>query len=180
MLNIIIPTYKARETLPRTLDSLVAQTKKMFMVTICQDGDDEDYSYILDEYRKRGLHISLLKSKTNKGPGMARQMGIDASSMCDYIMFVDADDILMPRAVEILYAEAKAHDADMVISSFIADKKYTSGIFMDADSQSVTWCHGKIYKRKYLVDNNIRFNENIRYNEDSFFNLVAANCTKIN
>ena len=37
--NIIIPTYKARETLPKALDSLVAQTKDMFLVTIVQDGD---------------------------------------------------------------------------------------------------------------------------------------------
>ena len=37
MVNVIIPTYKARETLPAALDSLVAQTKKMFIVTISQD-----------------------------------------------------------------------------------------------------------------------------------------------
>ena len=55
IVNIIIPTYKARETLPKALDSLVAQTKDMFLVTIVQDGDGEDYSDIVTEYKRRGL-----------------------------------------------------------------------------------------------------------------------------
>ena len=60
MVNVIIPTYKARDTLPKALDSLVAQTKKTFVVTIVQDGDGEDYSDIISEYRKRGLGIRIL------------------------------------------------------------------------------------------------------------------------
>ena len=107
IVDVIIPTYKARETLPKALDSLVAQTKKLFIVTIIQDGDGEDYSDIIEEYRRRGLQLFLISLKENKGPGGARQAGIDANKMCDYLMFLDADDMLMPRAIEILYHEAK-------------------------------------------------------------------------
>ena len=49
MVNLIIPTYKARDTLPAALDSLVAQTKKLFIITIVQDADDEDYTDIIQE-----------------------------------------------------------------------------------------------------------------------------------
>ena len=62
MVNIIIPTYKARDTLPKALDSLVAQTKTMFIVTIVQDCDGEDYSDIIKEYFD-GLHGGLLPSE---------------------------------------------------------------------------------------------------------------------
>ena len=65
MVNLIIPTYKARDTLPAALDSLVAQTKKMFIVTIVQDADNEDYTDIINEYRHRGLQIKLLQKKRN-------------------------------------------------------------------------------------------------------------------
>ena len=178
MVDVIIPTYKARETLPKALDSLVAQTKKMFITTIVQDGDGEDYSDIIEEYKRRGLQIRLVKLEENKGPGGARQAGMDADKMCDYFMFLDSDDMLFPRAVELLYREAKINNADIVSSDFIAEKKNTPGYLMDVRDRPVTWFHGNIYKAEYLRENNIRFLPLLRYNEDSYFNLVAFNCTQ--
>ena len=81
MLNIIIPSYKARETLPQALDSLVAQTKKLFIITIVQDADGEDYKDIIEEYTRRGLKIRLLATPVNGGPGNARQYGMDNDLM---------------------------------------------------------------------------------------------------
>jgi len=177
MVDVIIPTFRARETLPKALDSLVAQTKKMFITTIVQDADEEDYSDIIEEYKKRGLSIRLVTLKDNRGPGGARQAGMDTDKMCDYFMFMDADDMLMPRAVELLYREAKLHDADIASSDFIAEREATPGFLMDVFETPVTWCHGRIYKAKYLRDNNIRFLDGLRLNEDAYFNLIAHNCT---
>lgn len=177
MVDVIIPTYKARETLPKALDSLVAQTKKMFITTIVQDADGEDYSDIIEEYRRRGLQIRLLKLEENRGPGGARQAGMDADRMCDYFMFLDSDDMYMPRAVELLYREAKLHDADIAASDFVAEREGTPGTLMDVMEVPVTWCHGRIYKAKFLRDNNIRFLDGLRINEDAYFNLIAHNCT---
>ena len=178
MVDVIIPTYKARETLPKALDSLVAQTKKMFLVTIVQDCDGEDYSDIIEEYRRRGLQIRWVPLTENVGPGGARQAGMDSDKMCDYFMFLDSDDMFMPRAVEMLYREAKGNDADIVSSDFIAERTATPGILMDVMSVPVTWCHGRIYKREFLVDNNIRFLDGLRVNEDAYFNLIAHNVAK--
>jgi len=177
MVNLIIPVYKARETLPRALDSLVAQTKKMFIVTIVQDCDGEDYKKLIEEYRRRGLKIRHLITPENLGPGGARQYGIDSDDMCDYFMFLDADDMLYPRAIDALYHEAKLHNADVISSSFMAEDEHTT-INFPVEDTPVTWTHGKIYRAKYLKDNNIRFLKNLRLNEDSYFNLVAINCTK--
>ena len=178
IVNLIIPTYKARDTLPAALDSLVAQTKKLFIITIVQDADDEDYTDIINEYRSRGLQIKLLQMPENGGPGLARQYGMDHDTMCDYFMFMDSDDILMPRAIELLYREAKLNDADFVSSDFIAERIYAPGLYMDVTKTPITWTHGKLYKAKYLRDNNIRFHPSLRLNEDAYFNLVAGNCTK--
>ena len=178
IVDVIIPTYKARETLPKALDSLVAQTKKLFIVTIVQDADGEDYSDIIEEYRRRGLQIRLVILNDNRGPGGARQAGMDTDKMCDYFMFLDADDMYTPRAVELLYREAKLHDADIASSDFIAEREATPGTLMDVFEVPVTWCHGRIYKAKYLQDNNIRFLEGLHVNEDAYFNLIAHNCTK--
>lgn len=178
MVNIIIPTYKARETLPQALDSLVAQTKKMFLITIVQDCDDEDYTDIIKEYNRRGLQIRLIQTPHNGGPGYARQYGMDHTQMCDYCMFLDVDDMLYPRAVEVLYHEAKLKNADIISSSFMAEQNHSPALFMDVENTPVTWTHGKIYKLDYLRKNNIRFLDELRLNEDSYFNLVAINSTQ--
>jgi len=178
MVDIIIPTYKARETLPAALDSLVAQTKKMFIVTIVQDCDGEDYTDIVKEYRRRGLQVRLIQTEKNGGPGAARQLGMDSDKLSEFFMFMDADDILNPRAVEILSREIKLHNADLATSDFLVNEKADVPSYMSVDTTPCTWCHGKIYRAKYLRDNNIRFFPGLRLNEDSYFNLVATNCTK--
>lgn len=175
IVNVIIPTYKARETLPKALDSLVAQTKKLFIVTVVQDCDGEDYTDIIEEYRRRGLNIRLISLPENRGPGGARQAGMDADKLCDYFMFLDADDMYAPRAIEMLSREAMGNNADIVASDFIAERKATPGILMDVMKVPVTWCHGRIYKKKFLQDNNIRFLDGLRVNEDAYFNLIAHN-----
>lgn len=177
MVNIIIPIYKAKDTLPMALDSLCVQTKKTFIVTLVNDADNEDYTDIINDYKNRGLHIHYLELSENKGPGVARQFGIDNTTSCDYIMFMDADDIYYPNAVEMLYNEAKTKNADLVISNIETEKNGRPSKIIDVDSGLITWCFGKIYKLSYLRRNKIRFLDNLRLNEDSYFNLVSAGAT---
>ena len=92
-------------------------------------------------------------------------------------MYLDADDMLMPRAVEVLYEYTKAHDYDILRSSFIRENKYIEDRFMSADENLVTWMHGKIYKVSYLKEKNIHFLPELRTDEDAYFNAVAWNST---
>lgn len=185
MLSVIIPVYKAKETITDTLDSLVAQTRRIFQVIFVQDCDGEDYTEIISEYRRRGLHIKHIQQPTNMGPGMARQTGIDAATSSDYIVFVDSDDILNPRALDVMYKEARASgfdvlSTDIVVENMGANRKTgTIGktFVFDKNHNTVVWCHNKIYRRQYLIDNDIRFIPELRVNEDSYFNLLAINCT---
>lgn len=158
------------------LNSLCAQTKKEFFVTIIQDCDGENYSDIISEYKKR-LHIHFLKNEKNIGAGETRQRGIDISDKFDYIMFLDVDDILNPRAVELLYTFSKSNFADVTTSKIIVEKKYGKGFILQG-RQANTWLHGKIYRTQYLKDNNISFFKGIRYNEDVSFNLLALHLSK--
>ena len=178
MVDLIIPTFKARATLPMALDSLVAQTKKFFIVTIVQDADGEDYTDIIERYMERGLQIRLLQMEENGGPGAARQYGMDKDLKSEFFMFMDADDLLNPRAIEVLSKEIKANNADVVISDFLVTEKDGTSHLMNVDNTPCTWTHGKIYRAQYLRDKNIRFLPGLRLNEDSYFNLVAVNSTK--
>lgn len=174
MLEIAIPVFHAHDTLSKALDSLVAQTKSMFITCLSIDGDNEDYNDIINIYRARGLKIRTITAE-NGGPGAARQRAID-STQADYIMFLDADDMLMPRAAEVLYGEAKAHNYDLIKSQYIHEKPGGQG-YICGTNTSITHCHGKIYKVSYLKDNNINFLPELNCEEDAYFNVVAYNAS---
>ena len=177
MLEIGIPVYKARDTLPKGLDSLVAQTKNNFIVCLSIDADGEDYSDIIKEYKHRGLKIRVINAEENGGPGIARQRILD-TTQCDYIMFMDADDMLMPRAVQLLYIQAKIQNLDIVRSSFVREERKGGDRYITKDVNTITWFHGKIYRVAYLKENNIRFLPGLRTDEDAYFNFIAWNLTK--
>ena len=92
-------------------------------------------------------------------------------------MFVDADDILMPRAVETLYINAKAKNYDIVQGSFIREFKNKEDMMMSSTDNVITWFHGKIYKVDYLRKKKISFLPDLRTDEDSYFNAVAWSST---
>ena len=173
MLLVGIPMYNARETIRDTLNSLCAQTKKNFIICICDDNSTDDCSDIIEEYSKR-LHITTIHLSENRGPGMARQAIIDYNKnmmpKCDYITFVDADDMLYPRAIDVLYSEAKKNNADVVDSEIFCEQAGQDGFILDPNN-SITWFHGKCYKSSYIEQ--FEFLPDLRYNEDSYFNLLT-------
>lgn len=177
MLNIVVPVYNARDTLSDLLDSLVAQTKKMFIITLVNDCDGLDYSDIIKTYTDRGLHIIYLECPENRGPGCARQFGVDNIKRCDYVSFCDADDMVTPYYVDTLYTLTKSAGADVGISPIFVEKKAGMPRIIELED-CTTWLHGKCYKVDYLRKNNIRFYDDIRCNEDGAFNLLAVNMTQ--
>lgn len=178
MVNVIIPCYNSKEVLREALTSLTAQTKKMFTVTVVDDCSTEDIKSVVNEFKDR-LHIICLNTPANMGPGAARNRGIEYAieKKYDYIMFLDADDILNPRAVEVLHSEALKNNADVVFTDIMVEQKYCPPNIIQSQ-QNITWTHGKIYRVGYLQDKNIRFFEHIRYNEDGAFNTLVFQQTE--
>lgn len=178
MVNIIIPVYNNKEILREGLFSLVNQTKRMFLVTLVDDCSEEDMFDVVEEFRKY-LKIKYIRLDKNVGPGGARQAGLDSvnEKFFDYVMFMDADDKLYPRATEILYREAKVNNADMVISNIEVEGRCGQKKLLLYDN-NLTWTHGKIYRYKFLKDNNIRFCNLIKWNEDCTFNLECRHMTE--
>ena len=150
MVNIIIPYYNDKEGIREALESLKNQTKKMFIITIVDDNSPEDIQEIVNDFNAT-LNIKYIRKQVNEGPGAARQCGIDSClPSVDYIMFLDSDDILYPRAVEILYREAKLNNADIVASDIMVEKQHDSGKVMKAED-STTWKFTKeIFLKKII------------------------------
>jgi len=102
---------------------------------------------------------------------------MDADNTSEYFMLCDSDDLVLPQAVESLSRGIEKEKLDIISSSFVRHQEDTN-LLQDVNNTAITWCAGKIYRAKYLKDNNIRFHPNLRLNEDSYFNVVAWNSTQ--
>lgn len=174
-----IPVYNAVDTLPRTLESLVNQTISDFGICLSIDGDErfEEYLDIANEFSARGLNIRTIYNNINSGPGIARQNVLNTTE-AEYLIYLDADDLLTPRAVEVLTYAIEQQKLDIVRAAYIKEERGKIGQLIPQNSGSITHFHGKIYRVEYLKKNEINFLPNLRYNEDSYFNLVAWNSTE--
>ncbi|MCI9433730.1 MAG: glycosyltransferase family 2 protein [Bacilli bacterium] len=165
MIDIIIPAYNAKETIFKTLASISLQTiKNSLNVYIVNDASDYNYQEEISFF-KNWINIVELTLSKNSGPGIARQYGIDNSNS-EYIMFIDADDTFYNcYSVELLYKKIKETKTDLVISNILYERDNKREKY----EANFVYMHGKIYKRSYLINNNIKFNDT-RANEDNGFN----------
>ena len=161
MIDIIIPCYNAHVTIEKTLNSIVIQSiKDKVKVLLVDDASKDNYDSIVNKY-KNYIDISVLTLKENVGPGIAREKGL-SKTKSKYIMFVDSDDLLMTAySLEELFNGIE-EGYDYVISAHYNEK--TGYIGPNGGD-----LHGKIYRRKYIEDNDIHFN-GTRVHEDNYFN----------
>ena len=172
MIDVIIPAYNAHETIERTLYSIAYQrNSENLNVYIINDNSIKDYSKEIDFF-KNFINIRELKLKENSGPGYARQYGIEHSDS-EYIVFIDSDDVFAtPLSLITLENAIKASNSDVVVSAFIEEKTKDEFIFYDNDPIAL---HGKIYKRKFIEKNKIKFPYFYAEEDNAFNHLVFLN-----
>lgn len=162
--SIIIPAYNARNTIYKTLDSIKIQKNiSSFEVVIVRD-TGEVYDDIVNEYKKF-YNIRTIDMPENGGPGLARQYGIDNTDS-EYIVFIDADDYFYDEN-SLFNLMDGIKNADLGVGNF----RYERDNEVTIKQKNFVWLHGKIYRRQFLLDNNIRFNDT-RANEDNGFNRL--------
>ena len=115
-LAVIMPAYNAGQYIEKAVRSILGQSYPDLRLIVVDDGSVDDTGEILrrigtEDPRLRPIHIA------NGGPARARNRGLDAVEPgTEYVMFADADDELLPDAVE--YALAGARGADLVFFGF--------------------------------------------------------------
>lgn len=199
-ISIIIPVYNVENYLKKCLDSCINQTFKNIDIIVVDDGSTDNSLSIAKEYAAKDKRIHLISQK-NEGVSVARNKGIENSNS-DWIMFLDSDDWLELDALEKMDEIVKKEKCDILITGFYEndskkEKKsrflnfnekhfnknnnielIKSAIYETSISQKkistnigVPWA--KLYNRKYLVDNNIKFKKGLKRMQDMIFNLDA-------
>jgi len=175
LIDIIIPAFNAHKTIIRTLGSIMSQTiVDKCLVTIVNDCG-ENYNHIIEQFSKF-IDIKEINMPENKGPGVARQIGIDNSN-CPYLTFIDADDTFNnPLALEIFLGTFEHYpNCRLVISAFIEQYYEENQLKFVKHPKNMVWVFGKMYLREFIKKNKICFNET-RSNEDGGFNLLFELC----
>ena len=199
-LSIIIPVYNSAGYLHECLDSVLGQSLADIEVICVDDGSTDNSVEILNEYAKRDERLSvILQDNLHAGP--ARNAGIEAASG-EYLHFLDSDDYVLDYAYEALYNKAKKYDLDVLrfanlnwdtqLETYIEDSttcitgfdfdifdRYILPESEDALFHISVAPWAGIYKRSFIIEKNIRFNNLICCNDRSFYNAVITNAKKI-
>lgn len=100
-LTVIVPAYNVERFLAQCLDSLLSQTLMAHKVIIVNDGSTDSTGEIAQQYACENPEVFQYIEQENHGLGAARNHGLQYVQT-EYVTFLDSDDWLMPRFVEIL------------------------------------------------------------------------------
>lgn len=179
-LDILVPHYReSADVIQPLLDSIAIQQNVDFNdigVIICHDGEnpnhfkfDARYPYVIEQFTMEHGSVSA-----------ARNAALDHSS-AEYVMFCDIDDMFFNACgLWVVFRDLSDNDADTVVSAFLEETRAadTGKPVYLVHTDDCTFVHGKIHRRQYLVDENIRWNEALTVHEDSYFNILCQSLTE--
>lgn len=189
MVSIIIPIFNAECYLRECLDSVCQQSMRDIEIICVDDASPDQSLSIVTEYAKREPRIKVLRGEENRGPGHARNRGLDAAEG-EYIAFVDNDDWIKLNLCEVAYSAAKENHADILVFR-MTDYLEETGIFEESltiaqrypiaekesfcflDSPWLMKLHfsacSRLFRAAFLKEEGIRFPEGIHYEDHPFF-----------
>lgn len=116
IISVIIPAYNAAGYLERSLGSLHDQTFEDWEAVCVDDGSTDGTGALLDAFAAGDPRIRVIH-KANEGVSVARNTGV-AQAEGRYLLFVDSDDFLHPRTMEITFSLAERDGSDLVCFTY--------------------------------------------------------------
>lgn len=181
LISVIVPIYKVEEYLDKCITSIVQQTYPNLEIILVDDGSPDSSPAICDHWAQQDERIQVIHKK-NGGVSSARNAGLRAAKG-QFISFVDPDDYIEPKMLEMMIAEMRDEQVDVVQCGYnemlngnvevhshskkrmSADTAVKSLLLWDGYVQSYLW--NKLYRRSILMS--VEFCEDLRYGEDTVF-----------
>lgn len=168
-LTIIIPTYNdGLEKNTKTLESIMLQQNydlNKLEIIIVDDNSTNSINWqeLLNKYPM--LQTKYVKLNENKGPGVARQMGLDIS--CGkYVFFLDCGDKLYDNDVLKKFADCVPYNKDIIISKLYDEEFPKRRVSYNLNN---SYIFGIFIKKLFLNENSIQFSQILRWEEDAYF-----------
>lgn len=187
LVSVIIPVYNAQKTIERCLNSVLCQSYAALEVLAVNDGSADQSLALLREFETRDSRVRVL-TQENSGVAAARNLAL-ISANGTYVQFVDSDDELPPDSIKMLVTAMRTRDCDIAIAPYTevvgtirqrrgylkSDQVLSQRMFLDRLSEhpnsfyyAVLW--NKLYRRDWIIQNDIRFDGRLPWGEDFAFN----------
>ena len=186
ILSLVIPIFNAENFLAILLDSILLESKNQenIEILLLNDGSTDQSAFIMANYASRYSFIKVFQSP-NEGVYKTRNFAL-AHAKGDYIWFLDADDKLLPKAVENIISCIHSLDHVDIItfgyqveeaSGKVIERKppteniVTTGLHYLSDNDGRLYLWNNVYKSSFLKQNNLKFLAKSYSLEDSLFNM---------
>ena len=191
--SVIVPIYNVGNYIKKTVCSLFEQTisdvEYIFVDDCSTDNSVAELQSVIDEYPNRKANALIIKQEYNRGPSHTRNLGL-LKAKGQYVVFCDSDDLIDKEAYEILYKKAISHNANVVacgIKVIDSNKRMQQDLLFGVSElprkslQDFSKVEGGIYssmcnkmfKREFLLNNNILFDEDTTMWEDLLTTIKA-------
>lgn len=146
--SVIVPIYNAGNKLDKCIKSVLNQSFSDFELILINDGSTDNSLKICEKYKNKDLRIIVI-NKVNEGSIPTRKKGIQIATS-DFIMFVDADDWIDNKTIEILYNETIQNNADITVCNMY--KVFGKGHLIKKEVQSRYFTNEKLFHEKEIKD----------------------------
>ncbi|KAA8374009.1 glycosyltransferase family 2 protein [Leuconostoc carnosum] len=186
--NVTNKTIDGKIAINSTIQSFLEQNvEQKELIIIDDNSSDESVKYLTDYIKlfdEKG-EISLIPLSDNRGPGGARNVGLE-KAQGEYIFFLDADDLIGADSLSVLIDKAKQWGSEFILGQYTAlDRDYATYFSKDGDvinaeieknhllSTVGPW--GKLFLNSVIKSNTITFPEKIMLYEDMSFLIKYLN-----
>ena len=125
MISIIVPVYNVEKYLSKCIESCLSQTYSNIEIIAVNDGSTDSSADILEYYRNKDTRIKIIH-KVNEGVAKTRIVGINHAKG-DFLYFLDSDDTIPYRCLELLRDEIDKAEVDIVIGDYA--ECYENGVY---------------------------------------------------
>lgn len=184
-ISIILPTYNVEKFIDDSVKSLKNQTFNNWELIVVDDGSVDRSHEITYEYAKKDNRIRVVH-KENGGLSSARNFGLKYAQG-EYVTFFDPDDYAHPFYLKSLLEGENENNPDVIIGGYEVqyedsegnvvrkevrdcpkNGKFTGQWGLDA-SRFVNYAWNKLFRREFLLQNNLTYEEGLYRIEDAEF-----------
>ena len=189
--SCIVPVYNLENKVSKCINSLLAQTLNDIEIILVNDCSTDHSLLVLQKYAEKYNNITIVNLCENVRQGGARNKGLEVATG-KYVAFFDGDDWIERDMLEQLYICAEKYSYDIVDSDYYQDeengeskiRKSIDGDLFPIQDSKVLICHGgriwtKIFKREFLIKNNIRFIEHKKFEDNPYLPILYAYTFKV-
>ncbi len=186
LISIIIPCYNGEKHIAKTLNSVLEQTYSNWECIVINDGSTDNSEAVIKNSSLTNPKIKYFK-QNNKGLSETRNVGMDHSKG-EFIFFLDADDLLSKTALFDLYKLTQEQEVDVVygkiaitsgqnttVTGYLQHSPPNNKVLFNKNKSliptvlnepliCVAW--NRLYKKRFLIENAIRFQKNILHEDE--------------